>query len=152
MALTPLDVLQRQLQPARRAGYEPEDVHNFLNEVREAWEQALEDNQRLQDDIRLRDADIALLRQEQEEIRETLVMARRISVESEAHARREADLLVGEARLEAQSILTAAYEEQRRLQEQLVRLKSLRLQHIAQLKALLELSTQVLYEVERTEL
>ena len=96
MALTPLDVLQKQFQSARRAGYEPEDVHNFLNEVREAWEQSLEENHHLREDMRLRDAEIALLRQEQEEIRETLVMARRVAVEAESHARREADLVVGE--------------------------------------------------------
>lgn len=148
MPLTPLDVLQKQFQPARRAGYDSEDVQDFLDKIREAWEADREESHRLREDARLKDAEIALLRQEQEEVRETLVMARRIAVDTEAQARREADLLVGEARLESERILTVAHEEQRLLQEQLVRLKSARFTHITQLRALLELGRRVLDEVE----
>lgn len=149
MPLTPLDILQRQFQPARRTGYDAEDVQDFLDQVREAWEGDREEAHRLREDTRLKDAEIALLRQEQEEVRETLVMARRIAVDTEAQARREADLIVGEARLESERILAAAYEEQRQLQEQLVRLKSARMQHLAQLRMVVQLSSQVLDDLER---
>jgi cell division initiation protein len=149
MPLTPLDVLQKQFQPARRAGYDSEDVQDFLDKVREAWEADRAEAHRIREDLRIKDAEIALLRQEQEEVRETLVMARRIAVDTEAQARREADLLVGEARLESERILAVAHEEQRQLQEQLVRLKSARFTHITQLRALLELGKQVLDEVEQ---
>jgi cell division initiation protein len=149
MPLTPLDMLQRQFQPARRAGYDAEDVQDFLDQVRESWEADREEAHRLREDARLKEAEIALLRQEQEEVRETLVMARRIAVDTEGQARREADLLVGEARLESERILAAAYEEQRQLQEQLVRLKSARMSHLAQLRMVVQLSSQVLDELER---
>lgn len=149
MPLTPLDVLQHQFQPARRTGYDAEEVQDFLDQVREAWEADREENHRLREDARIKDAEIALLRQEQEEIRETLVMARRIAADTEGQARREADLVVGEARLESERILATAYEEQRQLQEQVVRLKSARMQHLAQLRMVVELSTQVLHDLER---
>lgn len=148
MPLTPLDVLQKQFQPARRAGYDSEDVQDFLDKVREAWEADRAESHRIREDLRIKEAEIALLRQEQDEVRETLVMARRIAVDTEAQARREADLLVGEARLESERILATAHEEQRQLQEQLVRLKSARLTHISQLRTLLDLGKQVLDEVE----
>ena len=72
-----------------------------------------------------------------------------LPVDTEAQARRESDLLVGEARLESERILAAAYEEQRQLQEQLVRLKSARMTHLAQLRMVVQLSSQVLDELER---
>ncbi len=151
MALTPLDVLQRQFQAARRAGYDPEDVQDFLDQIREAWEADREEAHRLREDARLKDAEISLLRQEQEEIRETLVMARRISVDTEAQARREADLVVGEARLESERILAVAHEEQRRIQEDLVRMKSMRIQSIAHLRAQVEMGAGLLREIERMD-
>lgn len=151
MALAPLDILQKQFQPARRAGYDADEVQDFLDAVREAWEADREDAHRLREELRLRDAELVLLRQEQEEVRETLVMARRIAVDTEAQARRESDLLVGEARLEAERILVVAYEEQRRIQEELVRMKSTRLHFITQMRALTALSTQVLDAIEGQE-
>jgi cell division initiation protein len=151
MVITPLDVLQKQFQAARRAGYDPEDVQDFLDQIREAWEADREEAHRLREDARLKNTEISLLRQEQEEIRETLVMARRISVDTEAQARREADLVVGEARLESERILAVAHEEQRRIQEDLVRMKSMRIQSIAQLRAQLEMGTGLLREIEHMD-
>lgn len=149
MPLTPLDMLQRQFQPGRRNGYDAEEVQDFMDQVRESWEADREEMHRIREDLRLKEAEIALLKQEQEEIRETLVMARRVAVDTESQARREADLLVGEARLESERILATAYEEQRTLQEQVVRLKSARMQHLAQLRMVVELSSQILTEIEK---
>jgi len=78
-------------------------------------------------------------------------MARRISVDTEAQARREADLVVGEARLESERILAVAHEEQRRIQEDLVRMKSMRIQSIAQLRAQVEMGAGLLREIERMD-
>ena len=151
MALSPLDILQKQFQASHRNGFSPSEVQDFLDRVRESWEADREEAHRLREDARLKDAEIALLRQEQEEIRETLVMARRISVDTEAQARREADLVVGEARLESERILAVANEEHRRIQEDIVRMKSLRIQMIAQLRAQLEMGTGLLREIEQSK-
>jgi len=113
MALTPLDILQKQFGPARKGGYEGEEVQRFLDEVREAWEGSLKENQRLRDELRAVDTAVETLRAEQDEIRQTLLLARRMALDLENTARREADVVVGEARLEAERILAAAHEERR---------------------------------------
>jgi DivIVA domain-containing protein len=151
MALTPLDILQKQFGPARKGGWDPDEVHRFLDEVREAWEGTLKENHRLREDLRGLEASLDVLRAEQDEIRQTLVLARRMSVDLENTARREVDVLVGEARLEAERILSTAHEERRTIQEELVRLRSTRLHHLAQMRALVEAHGRMLDEIEAQE-
>jgi cell division initiation protein len=147
-ALTPLDILQKQFGPARRGGYEPDEVQRFLDEVREAWESALKENQRLRDELRALDEAVEALRAEQDEIRQTLVLARRLATDVESNSRREAEVVVGEARLEAERILAAAHEERRTLQEEVVQLRSARIHHINQMRALIDAHTRMLHAFE----
>lgn len=149
MALTPLDILQKQFEPARKGGLDPDDVQRFLDGVREAWEGALKENARLQQVLRDRDDEIDRLRGEQAEIQDTLVLARRLSVELESNARREADVIVGEARLDAERILATAHEEERTLHAVVVRLKAARLHHLAQMRALLDAHSKLLDEYDK---
>lgn len=149
MALTPLDILQKQFESSRKGGYDPDEVQRFLDGVRESWEATLRDNARLRDELRERDAEVDRLRSEQAEIQETLILARRLSVELEGSARREADLIVGEARLDSERILAASHEEERQVQAVVVRLKAARLHHIAQMRALVEAHQKLLDEYDR---
>ncbi|MDP2314149.1 MAG: DivIVA domain-containing protein [Pseudomonadota bacterium] len=151
MAFTPLDILQKQFGPARKGGYDPEEVHRFLDLAREAWEGTLKENLRLREELAALDAAVDALRGEQDEIRQTLVLARRMSVDMENTARREVDVLVGEARLEAERILAAAHEERRAMQEELVHLKSTRLHHLAQMRALVDAHGRMLDAIEAQE-
>lgn len=151
MALTPLDILQKQFVPGRKAGYDPEEVHAFLDAVRESWEATLKENLRLRDELRDREADLLRLREEQDELRETLILARRLALELEGSARREADLVVGEARLEAERILATAHEEEREMQATIMRLKAARLHHLAETRALIQAHTQILDAHEKRE-
>lgn len=148
MALTPLDVLQKQFGPARKGGYDSEEVQRFLDEVREAWEGALKENFRLREELREREEGIEILRGEQDEIKETLLLARRLSVELENSARREVDLLLGEARLESERIVSTAQDELRSIQEEVIRLKTARIHHIAQMRALIDAHGRILDDLE----
>ena len=56
----------------------------------------------------------------------------------ERAARREADVILGEARLEAEKVLQTAAEERRALQAELVRLRSTRIKMVADLRGLID--------------
>jgi cell division initiation protein len=146
--LTPIDLVHRQNQFETRKSVDGDEVARFLEEVREAWEAALRDNARLRDDLRQRMDEIASLRAQQEEITETLVLARRMTLDIESTARREADVLVGEARLEAERLLAVATEQHRSLQEELLRLKAARLNHLAQMRAIVDAHGRMLDELD----
>lgn len=117
--------------------------------MREAWEASLGENHRLREELRQRDQEIADLRARADEVRETLVLARRMTLDIEANARREADLILGEARLEAERIVASVHEEKLRLEQALVRLKTTRVHHVAQMRATLAATGRMLDEIER---
>ena len=148
MALSPLDILQKQFGPARRQGYEPDEVHKFLDAVRESWEASLKDAARVREELRQALDDADALRAQQDEITETLILARRISTDLEGSARRESDIIIGEARLDAERILSAAHEEERELQETVIRLKASKVHLVAELRSLLGAQRRMLDEWE----
>jgi cell division initiation protein len=149
MRVTPLDIIQKQFSPARRGGWEPDEVRQFLDDVRDAMEEVLKDNQRLKDEIAARDADIEELRSGEGDLKSTLLMARRLTDDIHRNARREADVIVGEARLEAERILLTATDERREMQADIVRLRSGRARLIADLRAVLDAYQQTVAELER---
>ncbi|MSQ02045.1 MAG: DivIVA domain-containing protein [Myxococcales bacterium] len=149
MAVTPLDILQHQFGAARRGGYEPTEVHAFLDTVREALEASLRENLKLREALLERDREVAGLRGESGEIKEALVLARRLAVDMDNHARREADIIVGEARLEAEQILAATRDEERLLQEHLMRLRTSRTHHLSQMRAFIHAQGRILDELDR---
>ncbi len=149
MAVTPLDILQKQFGPARRGGYEPAEVHAFLDNVREALEASLRESLKLREALLERDHEVASMRGESGEIKEALVLARRLAVDMDNHARREADLIVGEARLEAEQILAATRDEERLLQEHIMRLRTSRTHHLSQMRAFINAQGRILDELDR---
>lgn len=151
MRVTPLDIINKQFSPARRTGFEPEEVRQFLDQVRESMEEVLKESQRLREQLVRREAEIDELRGKESDIKHTLMLARRVSDDMERTAKREADVLLGEARLEAERILMAATEERRELQADIIRLRSNRNRLLADLKAVLEAHTRSLADLEREQ-
>jgi cell division initiation protein len=148
MRVTPLDIIQKQFSPARRAGYEPDEVRQFLEAVRESMEELLKESQRLREQVAQRDAEIEELRSKESDIKSTLMLARRLSDDMERASRRESDVLIGEARLEAERILMAVSDERRELQADILRLRSGRNRLIADLRAVIETQSRALAELD----
>ena len=149
MRVTPLDIIQKQFTESRRGGYEPDEVRDFLDAVRESLEETLRANQRLREDIGRRDAEIAELRNSESDIKNALMLARRVSDDMERSARREADVIVGEARIEAERVLLQVSEERRELQADIVRLRSSRARLLADLRGVLEGYARTIDELGR---
>lgn len=149
MRVTPLDIIQKQFAPARRGGVESDEVREFLDQVRESMETLLKENQGLRDELGRKDSEIADLRDKESDIKTTLMLARQVKDDMERGARREADVIVGEARLEAERILMAASQERRELQGDLVRLRSSRAKLMSDLRGVLDSYTRIVSEMEQ---
>lgn len=148
MRVTPLDIIQKQFSTARgRGGYEPDEVREFLDLVRESLEEVLREQQRLREELARRDAEVAELRGGEGDLKSTLLLAKRMSEDLKDSARREADVLVGEARLEAERILMAITEERRELQAELLRISAARARMVADMRAAIEVAGQVVHEL-----
>ena len=147
MRVTPLDIIQKQFT-ANRRGYEPDEVRSFLEEVRETMEDLLKENQRLREQIARFEAEIAELRSEEHEVKETLQLARQVKEEMERTARRESDVVLGEARLEAEKIIMAAGDEKKDLQAHLVGLRSQKAQLLGEMRGIIETHIRLLDDLD----
>ncbi|MGB0639299.1 MAG: DivIVA domain-containing protein [Myxococcota bacterium] len=147
MRVTPLDIIQKQFV-ANRRGYDPDEVRGFLEEIRETMEDLLKENQRLREQIARCEAEIAELREEEHEVKETLQLARQVRDDMERTSRRESDVLLGEARLEAEKIMMAAADERKEIQGELVGMRAQRHQLIGELRAIVETHIRLLDDLE----
>ena len=150
MRVTPLDIVKKEFTPSRR-GVDGDEVRDFLDDVRETLDDILKENQRLRDLIGRRDEEILELRGEELSIKDTLVLARRLTEDLERKARRESDLIIGEARLESQQILMAAADERRILQQELAQLKATKTRMLVDIEAVLEAHRRLLLDFARQE-
>ena len=147
MRVTPLDIIQKQFV-ANRRGYDPDEVRGFLEEIRETMEDLLKENQRLREQIARCEAEIAELREEEHEVKETLQLARQVRDDMERTARRESDVLLGEARLEAEKIMMAAADERKDIQGEIVGMRAQRHQLMGELRAIVETHIRLLDDLE----
>jgi len=143
--ITPLDIINKQFTSGRR-GYDAAEVSTFLEAIRDTLEETLKEQRRLQDSLREKQDEIARLRDNEDQIKETLLLARKLSEELEGGARREADLVVGEARLEAQRIIASTHDTHRDLLAEVTRLKVMRTQFVNEMRALLDTHQTMLNE------
>ena len=148
MRITPLDIIQKEFGSTRR-GLDPDEVGEFLEEVRETLEEVLRENRTHQEALKARDREIESLRARESEIHQTLMLARRMTEELKDTSRREADLLLGEARLEAQRVLSTAHDEHRELLQEVIQLQSVRKRLAAELRAVMETHLRLVRELEQ---
>ncbi|MFT4974900.1 MAG: cell division initiation protein [Myxococcota bacterium] len=145
MRVTPLDIIQKQdtFTPSRR-GYDIDEVRAFLDDVRETMEEQLREGQQLREVIARQEQEIETLRGAESSIKDTLMLAQRLSDDLTRKGRREADLIIGEARLEAQQILRGVAEERRALQTEILQLEAQRVRMSADIRAVLETHSRIL--------
>ena len=149
MRVTPLDIIKKEFSPSKRGGLDEIEVKDFLEDVRETLDELLKENQRLRDIIKRRDSEIAGLKGEESSIKDTLVLARRLTEDLERKARRDSDLIIGEARLEAQKILMDISDERRELQGDLTRLRSTKVKLMSEIQAVLDAHSRLLKDMDK---
>ena len=150
MRIVPLDIIQKEFT-SNKKGYDPDEVSVFLDEVRETLETVLRDNQKMKMEMGVKEEEIGRLKENESEITQTLVVARKFAEDLNGQARRESDLLLGEARLEAQRIMSQAHDEHRELLQEVIHLKGVKVQLLSQLRAVTTAHLQLLDDLEEVD-
>ena len=124
MALTPVEI--RHVKLGRGVlGYRRGAVDRLLEEVVSSFEDVWRDRADLADRVEQLEADLVRYRELESLLRATLVTAERTAGELADQARREADLILGEAHAEARAILRRASAENERLRADSGRVRAL---------------------------
>ena len=145
--ITPLDIIQKEFTPNRR-GFDPEEVRLFMDQVRETLEETLKDKRRMEERIRDRELELERMRRNEDQIKETLLLAKKLSSDVEDNAKREADLVLGDARLDAQEIMSSAQTEYEDTLAQVTELRATRHRLVAELRAVLQIHTAMLDDLQ----
>ena len=130
MALTPVEI--RHMTPGTGLfGYKRAAMDRLLDEIAASFEDVWRERADLADKIEQLETDLVRFRELESLLRTTLVSAERSAAEMKEQARREAELILGEAHAEARAVQRQARAENERLVNDSRRLK-------AQLRAALE--------------
>lgn len=122
MSLTPVDI--RHVKLGRRPfGYDREGTDRLLEEIVSSFEHVWRERADLYDRLERLEAELARSRELEELLRNTLVSAERAGEEMRAQSRKEAELIVEEARGRAREIMHAAQDERERVETEIRRLK-----------------------------
>ena len=114
MALTPVEI--RHLQPSKGfRGYKRGPTDRLFVEIAESFEDVWRERADLADKVESLESDLVRFRELEALLRTTLVSAERAAADMKEQARREADLILGEAHAEARKIQREALGENERL-------------------------------------
>ncbi len=117
MKLTPLDIRKQVFRKTMR-GFDPEDVHVFLDLVADEYEQVLQENSMLAEKARHLSDQIERYHSMEKTLQNSLLTAERVSEEARERARLEADAVVAESRQRGERILEDSRERLRQLSRQ----------------------------------
>jgi cell division initiation protein len=106
-------------------GYKREATERLLDDVAESFEGVWRERGELADQVESLDKQLAEIREREHLLAATLVAAEKSAEESRAAAKRDAELIVAEAHLEARSITRGAQSERDRLFAEARRIEAL---------------------------
>jgi cell division initiation protein len=107
MRISPMDMRQQRFKPAMR-GYDRTDVVAFLTEAADDYEHAMREIDRLRADLMRVEAVLAEHRERENNLRDMLLTAQRVTDELKEGAQTEAKLIVREAQGRADVVIQKA--------------------------------------------
>jgi cell division initiation protein len=151
MRITPLDIQQKQF-PMKFRGFDIEEVYGFLEIIREEMEDLLRENASVKENVQRLENQIKEYRDMETTLRETLLTAQQLVEDYKTNARKEAELVVREAELKADSVLKEAQEKVIKIHEDIVDLKGIRRHFKEEIKRMVESHMKMLeFDKEREE-
>jgi cell division initiation protein len=137
MNITPLDITQKQFRKSFR-GLAADEVEAFLSLVASEFEGLVREVTALREAAQRKDDELAEHRGRERALQETLVAAQRASEEIRESARKEAEITLADAELQAEKIVQSAHGRFLRIVDDISELKRQRVQFEAGVKTLVE--------------
>ena len=151
MRLTPLDIKKQEFKRSMR-GYDPEEVNTFLEMVAEEFETLQREKNRLEDEaIKLR-TQLHDYQEVERTLKQTLMNAQETVQLSRDNSKREADLTLREAELQAEKIIEDARKRLAALKNELLVVRAQKDSFARRLRHLLESQLELIGVLELDDL
>jgi cell division initiation protein len=147
MKLTPLDLQQKSFRKARLGGVDEREVRLFLEQCASEMEELNRKLQKQDDELRRRESRITDYKDREQLLQQTLTTAQRLSDEMKANTRKEAEILLSDAELQAEKIIATAQAKRLQLIGEIDELKRARAGFIQQLSSIIDAHKSVLDQI-----
>jgi cell division initiation protein len=138
MKLTPLDLQQKQFRKGRFGGLDEQDVRSFLELCASEMEELARKVNKQDEELRRREARIGEFRDREQLLQATLTTAQRLAEEMKSHTRKEADIVMSDAELQAEKIIANAQSRRMQLIQEIDELKRSKASFLQQMTSILE--------------
>lgn len=149
MRIMPIDIQQRQFS-MRFRGFDPDEVYQFLEIIRQELEDLLRENASLKDQVSRLEAQVKDYGTIESSLKETLVATQQMAEQYKANAHLESELIIREAKLNAENIIKEYQEKTIKLHEDITDLKGIRSHFKEEIRRLIESHIRMLeFDTER---
>jgi cell division initiation protein len=135
--LTPLDIQQQKFK-TRFRGFDIQEVDFFLDQMADAFESLLKQNENLKVESRRLQLEIQGYRNREDAFKRALLNSQRVIEQMKENAQKSAELIVAEAEVKAEKILNKAHNRLAQLHEDIAELKRQRMQIEVQIGSVIE--------------
>ncbi|RPJ17830.1 MAG: DivIVA domain-containing protein [Desulfobacteraceae bacterium] len=149
MRLTPLDIIQHQFKTSFR-GFDVQEVDAFLGDVADAFQLLLNEIEKLKSDMDRLNHDIKEYAQREETFKIALLNSQSVMKQMKENAQKAAEVIIADAEVKAEKIISRANNRLVRLQDEISELKRQRLQMETQISSVIESYSRLL-EMSRDE-
>ena len=150
MKLTPIDIQQQQFRTAL-SGFDKKEVNVFLDHVASSFEELLHENNRFQAEVRRLESSLDDYREREKALKETMITATRISEDIKEGARKESQIVIGQAEMQAEQIIHNAHQRLLRIMEDIDELKRQKAQFESSLSSMLKSHEKLLRAMSERE-
>ncbi len=148
MRLTPLDIRKQEFKKAMR-GLDSDEVQAFLSTLADEYEAVINDNKALRERLLELDDKVQEYRNMEKTLRDTLLTAERVTVDAKENARREADLVVKEAQIEAEKSVRDIRNSAMKLRQEIQTLKQQKDGYLSRVRILVESHMKFIESAEK---
>jgi len=145
MSLSPNEILEKEFR-VRFRGYDPEEVDSFLEEVSEIMTSLIKEKNALKDQLIAYKDQLAEMKKGEEEFRETLTSAHKLSETMKSQAKKDVELMHERAKLDAERIVADAHQEAIQLEERIMGLRRIQRETAYKIRSILESYLRVIDE------
>jgi cell division initiation protein len=150
MKFTPLDIRQKRFETSFR-GYAARDVQGFLELLAGEFEDVVKENIALKEELKRTQGELERHLERERVLQQTLVTAQRVSEDLRGAAKKEAEVVVAEAELQAEKIVHAAHQKLVQVVDDINELKRQRARFDSELRSLVTAHLKLLEAVEPRE-
>ena len=141
--LTPLDIQQQKFRTKLR-GFDIQEVDLFLDQMADAFESLLKENETHKEEIRRLELEIQGYKNREDSFKRALLNSQKVIEQMKENAQKSAELIIAEAEVKAEKILNKAHNRLAQLHEDIAELKRQRMQIEVQIGSVIEAHTKLL--------